>query len=315
MASKRQSLSDSMAEVIDVQNTTVLNENTLQAMGMLNNRMFSLSNPDDTTVREVSISLIKSFHNHPFKVKDDDAMEELMETIDANGVIMPVLLRPIGANEYECISGHRRIHASKRLGKEKVPAIVKRMNDDEAVIAMVESNKYREKILPSERAFSLKMKLEAMAHQGKAISDTGKDTRELIGEEEGLSRTQVYRFIKLTELDPRLLELVDNESLPLNLGFEIAGFTPAVQSVIYEYIEQGNRIKLADMNAIKKFKDRKEMTLDELSELLIKPKHPTKRKVMIPTKKIDSYFPPHYTQKQIEEIVYGLLEQWKKENE
>ena len=176
----------------------------------------------------VKIKDIYPFKDHPFKVLDDEKMEELVESIKANGVLSPVLVRPRTPEQgYEMISGHRRLHASKKAGVEYIPAIIKEMSDDEATIAMVDSNVQREEILPSERAWSLRMKMDAMRHQGERTDldescraecdKKGKKSAQLVGEAFGLKERQVQKYVRLTELIPPLLSMVDNKELPISM--------------------------------------------------------------------------------------------------
>ena len=194
---------------------------------------------DGTT--EIKVEQIMPFENHPFKVLDDDKMTELVESIKLNGVITPVLVRPDDEGGYEMISGHRRLHAAKLAGLKTIPAIIKEMTDDEAVIAMVDGNVQREEILPSERAWSLKMKMDAMRRQG-ARSDLTSDhddrkssTAELVGEGMGLGEAQVRRYVRLTNLIPELLEMVDEKKLTFVQAIDIALFDKEIQQWIYEY--------------------------------------------------------------------------------
>lgn len=191
--------------------------------------------PETEGTIDIGVDAIYPFENHPFKVVDDEKMEELVESINANGVLTPVLLRPDDEGTYEMISGHRRLKAAKKAGLRRIPAIIKEMADDEAIIAMVDSNFQREKILPSEKAFSYKMKLEAMKRQGKRndLSSSQKGTRfradEELAEQTGSSRMQIHRFIRLTELIPSLLNMVDNNRLALTMATEISYFNKNVQ--------------------------------------------------------------------------------------
>ena len=175
--------------------------------------------PETEGTIDIDIRAIYPFENHPFKVVDDEKMDELVESIKANGILTPVLVRPDDEGTYEMISGHRRLHAAKRAGLLRIPAIVKEMTNDDAVIAMVDANVQREEILASERAFSLKMKLDAIKRQGKrndltsSLQETKLGSDEIVGQGEGLARAQVHRYIRLTELIPKLLDMVDEKRL------------------------------------------------------------------------------------------------------
>ena len=184
--------------------------------------------PETEGTVDIDVRAIYPFENHPFKVLDDEKMDELVESIKANGVLTPVLLRPDDEGTYEMISGHRRLHAAKRAGLFRIPAIVKEMTNDEATIAMVDANFQREEVLPSEKAFAFKMKFEAIRHQGKGTDTTlfpegtKSNSGDIVGQSEGLTRTQVYRYIRLTELIPKLLDMVDEKRLALSVAVELS---------------------------------------------------------------------------------------------
>lgn len=200
--------------------------------------------PETEGTVDIDVRAIYPFENHPFKVLDDEKMDELVESIKANGVLTPVLLRPDDEGTYEMISGHRRLHAAKRAGLLRIPAIVKEMTNDEAVIAMVDANVQREEVLPSEKAFAFKMKFEAIRHQGKGTDatlfpeGTKLNSGDVVGQSEGLTRTQVYRYIRLTELIPKLLDMVDEKRLALSVAVEISYMNKNVQQWIYEFIRE-----------------------------------------------------------------------------
>ena len=223
--------------------------------------LFGLPVPTEGSAM-VRVRDIYPFKDHPFKVLDDEKMDELVESIKANGVLSPVLIRPRKPEPgFEMISGHRRLHASKKAGLDYIPAIIKEMSDDEAVIAMVDSNVQREEILPSERAWSLSMKMEAMRRQGSR-TDTdatcrtecdklGTKTAEIVGESFGLKARQVQKYIRLTELIPPLLNMVDNKELPISMAVEFSYFTQELQEWLYEYHRQNKGIKPAQIKALK----------------------------------------------------------------
>lgn len=271
---------------------------------------------------EIKLEDIHPFKNHPFKVVDDDKMADLVSSITVNGILTPVLLRPDGCGKYETISGHRRIHAASMAGLKVVPAVVKEMDDDAAVIAMVDSNVQREEILPSERAWSLKMKMDAMKHQGER-TDLSSDhngprlASAEIGEEVGLSSTQVKRYVRLTELIPELLDLVDKKVIGLVMGVDISFFDKELQGWLYDYYKEVGFLR---PNQIAALKD--SGSVDNMTEYIMKqtlnaalPQADNKsRKVTLSERKLDKYFPPHYSAKQREMVIIGLLENWKKEN-
>ena len=205
---------------------------------------------------EIRIDQILPFENHPFKVLDDDRMQELVESIKANGVLSPVIVRPDDEGTYEMISGHRRMHAAKLAGLSTVPAIVKEMTDDEAVILMVDANIQREEILPSERAFAFKMKNEALRRQGNRTDLTSghnvpKLSADAIGEESGMTGRQVKRYIRLTELIPEMLDLVDQKKVSFVLGVDISFFDKDLQKWLYEYIRENGFLKPDQIAALK----------------------------------------------------------------
>lgn len=207
---------------------------------------------------EIDIELIKPFKNHPFKVLDDEKMDELVDSVIKQGIISPVLVRPMGNGTYEMISGHRRMHAAKKAQLKKIPAIVMELTDDESTIMMVDANLQREEVLPSERAFSFKMKMDAMRHQGTCRHDVDKlspverKTATIVGEGSGLTGRSVQRYIRLTELLPELLEMVDNKQLSLVNGVDIAAFDKEVQSYLLTYIKEKGSIAPAQLAALKK---------------------------------------------------------------
>ncbi len=250
-------------------------------------------------------------------------MEELVESIKLNGVLTPVLLRPDDEGTYEMISGHRRLRAAKKAGLRKIPAIIKEMTDDEATIAMVDSNVQREEILPSEKAFSLKMKMDALNHRGSrsdltlSLEETKFHSAEEVGKAEGIGRAQVHRYIRLTELTPKLLSLVDDKRLALAMGVEFSYFNKNVQQWLHEYIKENGMIKQEQVMELRQYREDNEMTQQRLIDLLIQTKSTTlKRKKIIITEKIlKRYFPAYYSQTEIENIVVELLEQWKSEQE
>lgn len=271
---------------------------------------------------EIKLEDIHSFKNHPFKVVDDEKMADLVSSITVNGILTPVLLRPDGKGKYETISGHRRIHAACMAGLKVVPAVVREMDDDEAVIAMVDSNVQREEILPSERAWSLKMKMDAMKHQGER-TDLSSDhngprlASAEIGEEVGLSSTQVKRYIRLTELIPELLDLVDKKAIGLVMGVDISFFDKELQGWLYDYYKEVGFLRPNQIAALKDSGSVENMTEYIMKQTLnaALPQADNKsRKVTLSEKKLDKYFPSHYSAKQREMVIISLLEKWQEEN-
>ena len=214
--------------------------------------------PEIAGTQKIEIGRIHAFPNHPFKVLDDEKMDTLVDSIRENGILNPVIVRPDQSGNYEMISGHRRLHAAKIVGLKKVPAIVKEMSDDEAIIKMVDANIQREEILPSERAFSFKMKMEAMSRQGQRNDLTSgqnvpKLTSDVIGEENGMSGRQVKRYIRLTELIPELLECTDNKKIGLVMAVDLSYLDEQVQKWVYEYFKENGFLKPVQVEALKNY--------------------------------------------------------------
>ena len=266
---------------------------------------------------EIRIDQIFPFENHPFKVLDDDRMQELVESIKANGVLSPVIVSPDDEGTYEMISGHRRMHAAKLAGLTTVPAIVKQLTNDEAVILMVDANIQREEILPSERAFSLKMKMDAMNRQGARTDltlgrDVPKWSHEEIGKENGISGRQVKRYIRLTELIPEMLDMVDDKRLGLMLAVDISFFDKDLQKWLYEYIRENGFLKPDQIAALKNTPNLENVTQYTMIQILNSalPEAKVSGKVTLSEKKLDKYFPPHFSAVQREKVIIGLLEEW-----
>ncbi len=277
---------------------------------------------------EIRLENIHSFKNHPFKVVDDDKMTELKESIKANGILSPVLVRPDGKGGYEMISGHRRMHAASMIGLDVIPAIVKNMTDDEATIAMVDSNVQREEILPSERAFALKMKMDVMRRQGKrtdlvedhstsATEWRKKETAAIVGEEFGMGKSQVKKYIRLTELLPELLMMVDEKKIPISLAVDISYFDKEVQKWVYEYRVENGFLRPEQISALKKETNLENMTqytvIRTMNEAL--PEAKVTGKVALSEKKLNKYFPSHMSSREREKIILELLAKWKEEQE
>ena len=267
---------------------------------------------------EIEISRIVAFQNHPFKVKDDEKMEELIESIRMQGILTPVLVRPDDEDGYEMISGHRRMHAAKRLGLKTIPAIVKEMTDDESTIAMVNANIQREELLPSEKAFAYKMKMDALKRQGsrRDLTSDQKGPRLAawsIGEETGMSGTQVKRYIRLTELIPALLDMVDEKRLGFTIAVDISYISQDIQKWLYEYIRDNGVIKSEQVARLRQHLEQNTINQMEMIQLLnssLKGRMPTK-KVTLSEKKLQKYFPPHYSTSEMEGVIVTLLEEWK----
>ena len=271
---------------------------------------------------EIKVDQIFPFENHPFKVRDDDKMDDLVESIKNNGVLTPVLVRPDDEGNNEMISGHRRLHAAKRAGLTVIPAIIKPMTNDEATIAMVDANCQREEILPSERAYSLKMKMDAMRRQG-ARTDIGtsrtqcdKLSADIVGESFGLKARQVQKYIKLTDLLPELVSYVDIKRINVSTAYDIAHFDRQVQQWIYEYIKETGFVRPEQIDALKACENLENMTQHTVVMTMneaIKPK--TSGKVSLSERKLNKYFGTHVSGSERERIIIGLLEEWVKKKE
>lgn len=269
---------------------------------------------------EIRIDQIFPFENHPFKVIDDEKMQELVESIKANGVLSPVIVRLDDEGTYEMISGHRRMHAAQKAGLTTIPAIVKQMTNDEAVILMVDANIQREEILPSERAFALKMKMDAMNRQGARTDltlgrDVPKWSHEELGKENGISGRQVKRYIRLTELIPEFLDLVDEKRVGLMVAVDISFFDKDLQKWLYEYIRENGFLKPEQIEALKNTPNLENVTQYTMIQILNNalPESKPNGKVTLSEKKLNKYFPSHFTAAQREKVIIGLLDKWQSE--
>lgn len=278
---------------------------------------------NEESAMEIEISRIHSFKDHPYKVLDDGKMQDLVDSVKENGVLTPVLIRPTANDQYEMISGHRRMHAAAIAGLTTIPAIIRELSDDEAVIAMVDANIQREELLPSEKAFAFKMKLNAMKRQAgrptKNASQNGTNKRsdELLASEVGISRNQIQRYIRLTELIPEMLELVDKKKLQFTVAVDISYLDREIQKWIYEYIRDNGFIKPGQISALRKHLETETISQNFMISIFnncIAPKTKN-RKVTISEKKLTKYFPLEYSEEQMERIIVSLLEKWKTEQE
>ena len=272
---------------------------------------------------EIKIDKIHPFKDHPFKVVDDEKMEELVESIKLNGILSPVLVRPDNKGGYEMISGHRRMHAALLIGLEELPAIVREMSDDEATIVMVDSNVQREEILPSERAFAMKMKMDVMRRQGTRTDLTSatqwrkSETAAIVGEEFGMGKSQVKKYIRLTELIPELLQMVDEKQVSIIMGVDISYFDKDVQQWIYEYRKENGILRPEQIEALKEQKNLENMTQYSIIQVMngALPEPKTNGKVSLSERKLNKYFPSHMASKEREKIILELLARWKEEQE
>ena len=276
--------------------------------------------PEIAGTQEIELGRIHAFPNHPFKVLDDDKMETLVDSIRENGILNPVIVRPDQTGNYEMISGHRRLHAAGIVGLKKIPAIVKEMSDDEAIIKMVDANIQREEILPSERAWSLKMKMDAMRRQGSRTDLTcGTECQKLssdeVGEAFGLKGRQVRKYVRLTELISELMDYVDMKKIPISMAVDISYFDEQVQKWVYEYIKDNGFLKPVQIAALKEQPNLSNASQYNVISILngALPQKSSSAKVALSEKKLDRNFPPHYSAKQREEGIIQLLEQWSKE--
>ena len=278
--------------------------------------------PATESSKEIDVDMIHMFKNHPFKVLDDEKMSDLVESIRVNGILSPVLVRPDGEDSYEMISGHRRMHAAKIVGLTMIPAIVREMSDDEAVIYMVDSNIQREELLPSEKAFAFKMKLDAMKRQGKRTDLTSdqnvqkfQTSRDSLASEFGISGPQISRYIRLTELIPDLLELVDNKRLQMTAAVEISYVDKEIQQWICEYIHENGNVKQNQIVILRQELLNGAITQSQLIDILNENAigRIPKKKVTLSEKKLSQYFPPHYTSAEMEKVIVELLTNWKEQ--
>ena len=260
----------------------------------------------------VSPALLHTFANHPFHVRKDMEMNELVDSIRESGVIVPLIVRTRSEGGYEIISGHRRCEACRELGIEKVPVRVQELTDDEATILMVNSNIQREHVLPSEKAFAYKMKMDAMKHQG---SKGEKYTADMVGEAAGDSGRTVQRYIRLAALSDALLEYVDNNKIPMIVGEKLSYLKPEEQEWLLEVIanssifptkQQAEQLKECSANG--------KLNQSYIYAVLLK-KESSKINVTLPAKKIGNYFPETYSKEQIEEVIFMLLDKWKENKE
>lgn len=276
-------------------------------------------------VVDIPLSELHSFKNHPFKVKDDEAMMDTAESIRQHGVLVPAIARPDPEGGYELISGHRRRHASEIAGRETMPVIVRELDDDAATIIMVDSNLQREELLPSERAFAYKMKLEAMKHQGERMDLTcsqvgnklnGKKSSELLAEQIGQSKNQIFRYIRLTELIPPLLDLVDEKKMALNPAYEVSFLKQEEQEWLLETIDSEQATpSLSQAQRMKKFSQEGKLTEDVMLAIMSEEKKSDLDKVTFSADTLRKYFPRSYTPRKMEETIIRLLEQWQKKRQ
>ncbi len=269
-------------------------------------------------IQSISILDLVPFKNHPFKVVDDEAMLRTTESIAQYGVLTPIIARPLEDGGYEIISGHRRVHAAEAAGLDEVPVIVRDMTDDEATVLMVDSNLQRESILPSERAFAYKMKLEAMKHQGQrsdlTLDQVGpKLSNQEIGRASNDSMTQVKRYIRLTNLIPDLLEMVDQKQISFNPAVELSYLKPEEQEIFMEAMDLAQTApSLSQAQRMKKLSQEGGFTLDAVREIMTEIKKGDLERVTFRNETLRKYFPKSYSTQQMQDTIIKLLEQWQK---
>lgn len=269
-------------------------------------------------IEYIEVEKLKPFENHPYKVKNDEEMDNLIESIKENGILSPIIVRPIENGEYEIISGHRRLFAGKQAGLTKIPAMVCEMDRDTAAVTLVDSNLHRENILPSEKAYAYKLKAEALSHQGKRTdltsgqfvpkSDDNRTSAE-IGEPYGESYKTVQRYIRLTNLHPKLLEYVDEGRIAFTPAVELSYLNDIEQQDLIEIIESEDCTpSLSQAVRMKKLSQQGLLADDKILEIMSEEKANQKERIKIPTERVRKFFPKSYSNTQIEEVIIKLCE-------
>ena len=273
-------------------------------------------------VQQIPIGELFPFKNHPFKVLDDESMQRTVESVEQYGMLSPLIARPRPEGGYEIISGHRRQHAAQLAGLDTLPVIVRQMDDDAAVLLMVDSNLQRENILPSERAFAYKMKLEALKNQGARSDLTSAqvgrklETADIVGQESGDSRNQVRRFIRLTNLIPELLDMVDEKKIAFNPAVELSYLDESQQRAFLEAMnDTQNAPSLSQAQHLKKMAQQGEFSYEKAFDVMGQEKKSEKDTVTIKNETLRKYFPRSYTPKQMEEKIIQLLDAWQKKQQ
>jgi len=290
--------------------------------------LFQSSDNRETEQREQIVELplkqLHPFKNHPFRVRDDDAMARTVESVKEYGVLTPGIARPLPKGGYEIVAGHRRKHACELAGLATMPFIVREMDDDTATILMCDSNLQRENILPSERAFAYKMKLEAMKHQGSRADLTcaqvghklsGVKSRDILAEQMGESKNQISRFIRLTELTPEFLQMVDDRKIALNPAVEMSYLKPEEQSKLLSVMAaQEATPSLSQAQRLKRYSQEGKLSEDVMDAIMSEEKKEVDR-ITLTSDKLKQYFPKSFTPRQMEETIFKLLEQWQQKRE
>ena len=265
-------------------------------------------------IEMIQLDRLKPFENHPYKVVENEEMNNLTQSINENGILSPIIVRPIENGEYEIISGHRRLFAGKQAGLTKIPAMVCEMDRDTAAVTLVDSNLHRENILPSEKAFAYKLKAEALSHQGKRTDLTleqvaPKLSTEAVGESENISKDTVKRYIRLTNLLPKLLELVDIGKIAFTPAVELSYLNDIEQQDLIEIIESEDCTpSLSQAVRMKKLSQQGLLTDDKILEIMSEEKANQKERIKIPTERVRKFFPQSYSNTQIEEVIIKLCE-------
>ena len=283
--------------------------------------LFSAGNPaeagGDGNVQEIPLTELFPFKDHPFKVLDDETMQDTVESIRIHGVLVPGIARPRAEGGYELIAGHRRRHASELAGKTTMPVIVRELDDDEAVLFMVDSNIQRENLFPSEKAWAYKMKLDALKHQG--VKDTSRQLGEkysvdALSENSNDSARNIHRFIRLTQLLPELLQMVDDKKLSFNPAVELSYLTREQQGELMEIMGELQAVpSLEQAKRLKKYSQEGKLDRNVMDAILTE-ERPTPVQVTLKNDRLKQYFPQTYTAKQMEEVIFSLLETWKTQN-
>ena len=265
------------------------------------------------------INKLRPFENHPFRVKDDAEMDQLVFSVLTQGLLTPIVVRETDTAEYEVISGHRRLRACQKAGIETVPALIYSMDRDAAIIALVDSNLHREHLLPSEKAFAYRMKMEAMSHQGQRSDLTSSqvatklDSASSIGKSQGESRDQVFRYIRLTYLIPEILQMVDEKKIALTPAVELSYLTESQQRDLLETMESEDCTpSLSQSQQLKKLSQSGELDMDKIFGLMQQPKANQEEKLRFDLKDIRRYFPKNYSTEKIQQTILRLLEKYEK---
>ena len=271
-------------------------------------------NKDIAQAAQLSVEKLRPFEGHPFRVKDDAEMEQLIQSIRTQGLLTPIAVRPIENNEYEVISGHRRLHACRKAGIETVPALIYALDRDAATIAMVDSNLHREKILPSEKAFAYKLKIEAMGHQGVTCGQVGHKSRDFLSEVD--SGRQVQRYIRLTELIPEILQMVDDGKIALTPAVELSYLTKQEQRDLLETMESEDCTpSLSQAIQLKRLSQAGELDIDRIFDILREPKANQIDKISFRTEDLRKFFPKSYSAARIQETILKLLVDYQKKRQ